>query len=107
MKSVAVQYVNGVGWVVDVPYAIHDRHLKLLAERALKIQEDRLLTLTGDERRWGDFIVGQLRDGRISQRVVGREGNSRGDIDLIPPVSTNLKVMSFPGMTPRGTTQRR
>lgn len=102
MKSVAVQYVTGVGWVVEVPYAIHDRHLQELAKRALAIQEDRLLSLKGDERRWAELVIDELRKGKISQRVVGREGNSKGDIDLIPPVPTGNKVYSMPGFAPGG-----
>lgn len=101
-QQVRVLWDDAAGWIAEVPYAIIPAHLQLLGRRALPIQEQRLFGFAGDERRVQEARVQQLREGKIAQRVRGREMNDRGDIDLIPPVAPKSVIYTFPGYQPGG-----
>lgn len=94
------------GYVAEVPMALTERHVAVLAERAHRCLSQEVFKYTGDERRVQEARLEDLRQGNLWQRVRGRELNDKGDIDLIPPVPTKSKIISMPGLTPAGMVAR-
>jgi hypothetical protein len=95
MKNYNVRW-KGEYWVVDVALLMPDITLKSLVNYVLKIQEDRYLSMPmGDKKEELGIAIQALKNGKIQQRIVDSNGDTKGDLKLFEATPENRKIFSF------------
>jgi len=104
--GVRLRYIVDLGWLVEAPVGLLPSQVASVIAHAMPLQRMRLDAKLADarvsveEKAKARQIVDDLAAGKVTVRIVGYQGDSKGDIDLFK--ATKAPGTDRPSFIPKG-----